>query len=36
MEGEEAPLEDGPILLRMLCADSVHVALAQQVHEPQH
>ena len=36
MEGEEAPFENGSILLRMLCADSVHVALAQQMHEPQH
>ena len=36
MKGEEAPLKDGPILLCMLCTDSVHVALAQEMHEPEH
>ena len=36
MEGEEAPFEDGSVLLRMLCANPVHVALAQQMQQPQH
>ena len=31
MECEEAPLEDGPIALCMLCADPVHVPHAEKV-----
>ena len=31
MKCEKAPLEDGPIALRMLCADPVHVPHAEEV-----
>ena len=33
MKGQQAHLEDGPILLCILCADPMHVPYAEQVHD---